>query len=82
MPFSASHCSLMPAAWFFDDIDDAAEQRISEIVRSLTVTFLVSLVFAARHGWKHATARRLRIVAGIFGLVCALLGVSLVFFSE
>ncbi|QZY52389.1 hypothetical protein [Leucobacter tenebrionis] len=46
------------------------------------VTFLVSLVFAARHGWKHATARRLRIVAGIFGLVCALLGVSLAFFSE
>lgn len=26
--------SLMPAAWYFDEVDEAAEQRITEIVRA------------------------------------------------
>jgi hypothetical protein len=34
-PAGGSDGTLMPAAWFFDRIDDAAEQRITDIVRSV-----------------------------------------------
>lgn len=34
-PSGGADGSLMPAAWYFEDIDDTAEKRISEIVRSV-----------------------------------------------
>lgn len=34
-PSGGAEGSLMPAAWYFEDIDEAAEKRISKIVRSV-----------------------------------------------
>lgn len=36
-PAGGSDGSLMPAAWYFDDIDGPTEERIAEIVRSAVV---------------------------------------------
>ena len=33
-PAGGSDGTLMPAAWYFESIDDATEKRIAEIVRS------------------------------------------------
>lgn len=33
-PVGGAEGRLMPAAWYFDDLDDATERRVAEIVRS------------------------------------------------
>ena len=35
-PVGGSDGSLMPAAWYFETIDEVAEKRIAEIVRTAT----------------------------------------------
>lgn len=35
-PAGDSDGTLMPAAWYFETIDEAAEKRIAEIVRTAT----------------------------------------------
>jgi hypothetical protein len=34
-PAGGADGALMPAAWYFEDVDAATEQRIAEIVRSV-----------------------------------------------
>jgi len=34
-PAGGADGSLMPAAWYFEELDEAAEQRIAQIVRSV-----------------------------------------------
>ncbi len=37
-PAGGADGRLMPAAWYFDDLDDATELRVAEIVQAVTET--------------------------------------------